>query len=176
MALMQPPVCDFGWNAPDFKLPATDDRTFSFSDVQGPKGTLILFICNHCPYVTSVIGKIVDECTEIQKLGIGIAAISSNDAAEYPADSFENMITFAKQHQFTFPYLYDETQATGRAYNAMCTPDFFGFNADNELQYRGRLGQDQRDLFNAMKMISETNIGPADQVPSMGCSIKWRAN
>ncbi len=179
-----PPVCDFGWKAPDFTLPATDGRSYALADVAGPKGTLIMFICNHCPYVKSVASKIVRDAKDLQPLGIGVAAICSNDANEYPEDSFDNMKLFAEKHGFPFPYLHDESQAVGRAYNAVCTPDFFGFDAGLGLQYRGRLdaagakpGLDNlpRDLFEAMARVAETGRGPADQTPSMGCSIKWKA-
>ena len=178
-----PPVCDFGWKAPDFELPATDGRTLSLSDIQGPKGTLLMFICNHCPYVIAVRDRIIRDARELMDLGIGVAAISSNDAASYPQDSFDNMRKLAETEQFPFPYLYDEDQSAARAYDAVCTPDFFGFNADLELQYRGRLDASRRDtgpadlrrdLFEAMKQVAETGDGPREQIPSMGCSIKWK--
>ncbi len=178
-----PPVCEFGLKAPDFTLPGTDGRTWSLRDVAGPRGTLIMFICNHCPYVLAVIDRIVRDGHDLQALGIGVAAISSNDATAYPADSFDNMKKLAARHGFTFPYLYDESQEVARAYGAVCTPDFFGYNADLELQYRGRLDASRkqagppdlrRDLFEAMKQVAETGRGPAEQIPSMGCSIKWK--
>jgi peroxiredoxin len=178
------PVCDFGWKAPSFTLPGTDGRHWSLEDIRGPKGTLVMFICNHCPYVQAVIDRIVRDAGDLQALGIGVAAISANDATDYPADSFGNMQAEAARHRFTFPYLYDETQAIAKAYGAICTPDFFGFNAALELQYRGRLDASgrqpaapdvRRELFEAMKLVAETGRGPADQVPSMGCSIKWKA-
>ena len=177
-----PPVCDFGWKAPDFSLPATDGQSYALSDIAGPKGTLVMFICNHCPYVTSAIDRIVSDAREIGDQGIGIAAICSNDAASYPADSFPRMVEFAKANSFPFPYLHDESQEIARAYDAACTPDFFGFDADLGLQYRGRLDEggrraipgSKRDLRDAMAGIAATGQGPADQVPSMGCSIKWR--
>lgn len=181
---VSPPVCDFGWQAADFALPGTDGKTHALADIRGPRGTLIVFICNHCPYVTSVIGRLVADLAEIQGMGVGVAAISCNDAAAYPADSFDNMVRFAQDHGFTFPYLYDETQATGRAYGATCTPDFFGFDAAGGLQYRGRLdahGRAERpegarkELVEAMRLIADTRRGPETQVPSMGCSIKWKA-
>lgn len=181
---VSPPVCDFGWKAPDFTLPGTDGRDWSLQDVAGPNGTLIMFICNHCPYVQSVIDRIVRDATALQALGIGIAAISANDAVAYPQDSFENMKMEAVKHGFTFPYLYDESQAVAKAYDAICTPDFFGFNADMALQYRGRLdasgrqaaGPDvKRELYEAMKQVAETGKGPEQQTASMGCSIKWKA-
>ena len=178
------PVCDFGWKAPSFTLPGTDGRHWSLEDIRGPMGTLVMFICNHCPYVQAVIDRIVRDAGDLQALGIGVAAISANDATDYPADSFGNMQAEAARHRFTFPYLYDETQAIAKAYGAICTPDFFGFNAALELQYRGRLDASgrqpaapdvRRELFEAMKLVAGTGRGPADQVPSMGCSIKWKA-
>lgn len=181
---VSPPVCDFGWKAPDFTLPGTDGRDWSLADIRGPKGTLVMFICNHCPYVQAVIDRIVRDARELQALGIGVAAISANDATDYPEDSFENMRAEAARHAFPFPYLYDESQAVAKAYGAACTPDFFGFNAGLELQYRGRLDASgrqaaapdaRRELYEAMKLVAETGRGPADQVPSMGCSIKWKA-
>ncbi|NOX74667.1 MAG: thioredoxin family protein [Alphaproteobacteria bacterium] len=178
-----PPTCDFGWQAPEFSLPATDGKTYTLSDIQGPNGTLIMFICNHCPYVLAVLDRILRDARALQKLGIGVVAISSNDVTAYPQDSFENMAAMASEHGFSFPYLYDESQAVARAYDAACTPDFFGFNAKRELQYRGRLDASRkeagpadlrRDLNEAMKQVAETAQGPMDQIPSMGCSIKWK--
>lgn len=178
-----PPVCEFGLKAPDFTLPGTDGRTWSLRDVAGPRGTLIMFICNHCPYVLAVIDRIVRDAKDLQALGIGVAAISSNDAIAYPADSFDNMKKLAAHHGFPFPYLYDESQEVARAYGAVCTPDFFGYNADLELQYRGRLDASRkqagppdlrRDLYEAMREVAETGRGPTEQIPSMGCSIKWK--
>lgn len=178
-----PPVCDFGWKAPDFSLPATDGKTYSLSDIAGPNGTLVMFICNHCPYVLGVLDRIVSDAKAMQALGVGVAAISSNDVVAYPADSFDKMAYLAKAEGFTFPYLYDEPQTVARAYDAAYTPDFFGFNAKGELQYRGRLDAAtrnadpagvRRDLLEAMKQIAETGQGPREQVPSMGCSIKWK--
>ena len=180
---VSPPVCDFGWQAPAFHLPGTDGRDWSLDDIRGPKGTLLMFICNHCPYVQSVIDRIVRDAKDLQALGIGVAAISSNDADAYPEDSFENMALEAARHGFTFPYLYDETQAVAKAYGAICTPDFFGFDIAGGLQYRGRLDASsrnpapvnaKRELFEAMRQVAGTGRGPADQVPSMGCSIKWK--
>lgn len=174
-----PPICDFGWNAPDFTLPATDGKTYSLSDIRGEKGTLIIFMCNHCPYVLAVLDRIKRDAAELIEMGIGVVAISSNDAVAYPQDSFENM----KNMDLGFPYLYDENQEVARAYDAVCTPDFFGFNDKSGLQYRGRLDASRkeagpedlrRDLFEAMKQVAETGQGSKDQVPSMGCSIKWK--
>src|SRR5260221_12511830 len=133
------PICDFGWKAPAFKLPATDGKSYALADVRGPKGTVVVFICNHCPYVKGVIDRLVSEAKELKALGINTVAISSNDGLSYPEDSFPNMIAFAKQHDLPFPYLHDESQDIARAYRAVCTPDFFGFNGKDELQYRGRL-------------------------------------
>ncbi len=178
------PVCDFGWKAPDFTLPGTDGRRYSLADIRGENGTLIMFICNHCPYVLAVLDRIQRDARNLQALGIGVAAICSNDASSYPDDSFENMQKMADGHGFSFPYLHDESQAVARAYDACCTPDFFGFNARDELQYRGRLDQSRRDaaapdvrrdLYEAMKLVAETGAGPQDQIASMGCSIKWKA-
>ena len=178
----QPPVCDFGWKAPDFVLPGTDGERYSLADVCGPKGLLVMFICNHCPYVKAVRDRMIRDCAELKPLGIGSVAISSNDPDDYPEDSFENMQRVARDLKFPFPYLFDETQAVARAYDAVCTPDFFGFNKDLGLQYRGRLDASRttpvanarRELFEAMKSVTETGRGPADQIPSMGCSIKWK--
>lgn len=178
-----PPVCDFGAPCHDFTLPGTDGRNYSLGDITGPKGTLVMFICNHCPYVQSIIDRIVRDASELQQAGIGVVAISANDVAEYPQDGPEQMKAEAEKHGFTFPYLYDETQLVARAYGAECTPDFFGYNANGELQYRGRLDasrrqatapDSRRELFEAMTQIAETGKGPKDQIPSMGCSIKWR--
>ncbi|MDH5528628.1 MAG: thioredoxin family protein [Paracoccaceae bacterium] len=177
-----PPVCDFGWKAPDFKLPGTDGRDWSLAEVAGPKGTLIMFICNHCPYVQSIIDRIVRDAAALQAIGIGVAAISSNDVTAYPEDNFDNMVREAARHKFTFPYLFDEKQAVAKAYGAVCTPDFFGFDNRMGLQYRGRLDASgrqavpdaRRDLYEAMRQIAETGKGPVDQVASMGCSIKWK--
>lgn len=179
-----PPVCNFGWQAPDFTLPATDGARYSLSDISGKAGTLLMFICNHCPYVIAVLDKLVREGRELRELGIGVAAICSNDAATYPDDSFDKMAVLAERAGFPFPYLHDEDQAVARAYDAVCTPDFFGFDASGGLQYRGRLDASgprrgapdlRRDLFEAMKQVAETGKGPEEQIPSMGCSIKWKA-
>lgn len=178
-----PPVCDFGWKAVDFSLPATNGQTYGLKDIAGPNGALIMFICNHCPYVVAVRERILRDARELQAMGIGVVAISSNDAEAYPQDSFEKMIDLAEKEKFPFPYLYDRDQNVARAYDAVCTPDFFGFNKDLELQYRGRLDASRketaapdvrRDLFEAMKQVAETGAGPEDQIPSMGCSIKWK--
>ncbi len=178
-----PPICDFGWRAPPFELKGADGGTYGLEGLRGPNGTLVMFICNHCPYVKSVVSRIVRDAKELHEHGIGVAAIMANDTEAYPDDSFENMKTFAAEHGFTFPYLIDRSQEVARAYDAICTPDFFGFNRDLELQYRGRLDESKttpvpdarRELFEAMVRIAETGEGPRDQISSMGCSIKWRA-
>jgi peroxiredoxin len=178
------PVCDFGWKAPDFTLPGVDGRTHSLAQLKGDSGTLVMFICNHCPYVKAVIDRIVRDANALQGLGVRAIAISSNDVTTHPEDSFDNMKLFAEEHGFTFPYLYDESQDVARAWDAACTPDFFGFNGDLELQYRGRLDASRkeagpaglrRDLFEAMSEVAKTGQGPREQIPSMGCSIKWKA-
>ncbi len=182
MALAQTSICNFGWKARDFALKGVDGKIYTLADVRGPKGTLVMFICNHCPYVKATISRIVEEAKALAKLGIGAIAIMPNDVETYPEDSFENMKLFAKQHGLPFPYVIDETQEVARAYDAQCTPDFFGFNARDELQYRGRLDESRkqlvpnarRELYEAMKQVAETGRGPAEQIPSMGCSIKWR--
>lgn len=175
-------ICDFGWPAPDFALKGVDGKTYTLADVRGPNGTLVVFSCNHCPYVKASIGRIVAEAKALREIGVGTIAIMPNDTQAYREDSFENMKAFAAKHHFSFPYVLDETQEVARAYNAQCTPDFFGFNAQDELQYRGRLDASRiqpvanarRDLFEAMKQVADTGHGPADQTHSTGCSIKWR--
>ena len=177
------PICEFGWTAPNFHLEGIDGRSYALGDVRGAKGTLVMFICNHCPYVRSVIDRIVRDVTDLKEAGIGAVAVMANDTEAYPEDSFDNMKRFAEQHRFNFPYLIDRTQEVARAYDAVCTPDFFGFNKDLELQYRGRLDESKttlvdgarRELHEAMVRIAETGRGPAEQIASMGCSIKWRA-
>lgn len=177
------PVCDFGASAPDFSLPDTDGNTVELSDITGKNGTLVMFICNHCPYVQAVIDRIVSDAQALQKAGIGVVAISSNDVGEYPQDGPLYMAEEARRNGFTFPYLYDESQAVAKAYGAECTPDFFGYNTNGELQYRGRLDASgrmpaapdvKRELLDAMLLIAATGAGPKNQVPSMGCSIKWK--
>ena len=173
---------ELGSKAPEFRLPATDGKSYSLDDICGPNGTLVMFICNHCPYVRSAMDRIVRDAAELASHGVRSVAISANDAAAYPDDSFENMKVFAAQYLVPFPYLYDETQEVARGYGAVCTPDFFGFNARLELQYRGRLDEGgrnpvpgaKRELFEAMKLIAEAGQGPREQTPSIGCSIKWK--
>ena len=176
-------VCDFGWKAPEFELPGVDGKRYRLTDIQGENGTVVMFICNHCPYVKAVIDRIVRDCGELVDRGVASIAVMSNDADAYPADSFDRMMEFAAEHRFGFPYVIDETQDVARAYDAVCTPDFFGFNKDLELQYRGRLDESgrapsaadaRRELYEAMAGIAETGKGPAEQTASIGCSIKWR--
>jgi peroxiredoxin len=175
-------LCNFGWPAADFDLPGVDGRRYTLASTRGPKGLLVMFLCNHCPYVKAVLDRIVRDCTELAAHGVGSVAIMSNDPEEYAEDSFDNMQRVARERKFPFPYLYDESQAVARAYGAVCTPDFFGFNAKLELQYRGRLDESRttpvpnarRDLLEAMVAVAKTGQGPKDQIPSVGCSIKWR--
>ena len=179
--LLDTPICDFGWKAPDFTLKDPDGNAFTMSEQLGTKGLLIAFICNHCPYVQAIADRFADDVKTLQAEGINVLAVMSNDYTYVQADSPPNMKRFAEHHGFTFPYLVDESQSVGKAYGAVCTPDFFGLNKDGELQYRGRLddvrmgnpaGRTQ-ELVNAMRLIAETGEGPRDQIPSMGCSIKW---
>ena len=180
---IQTPICDFGQMAHDFKLKSTDNKIVSLDDVKGENGTLIMFICNHCPYVKAVTKDIAEDCKKLKDLGVNSVAICANDAENYPEDSFDNMIIFAEKNQFDFPYLVDETQEIAKTYDAVCTPDFFGYNKNLELQYRGRLRElknlvpvrdGESDLFKAMKQVAETGNGPEQQTPSAGCSIKWK--
>ena len=181
--LTQTPICDFGKKAIPFKLKSTEGKIISLEELKGENGTLMMFICNHCPYVKAITKDIVEDCNELKKIGINSVAISSNDPTNYPEDSFDNMIKFAKKNNFSFPYLIDETQEIAKAYDAVCTPDFFGYNKDLELQYRGRsrelknlipIRDGKSDLYKAMKLIAETSNGPKNQIPSAGCSIKWK--
>ena len=185
MVSLETPVCDFGLAAPDFKLPGIDGRDWTLADCAGEKGLLVMFICNHCPYVKAIRDRLVRDTRELEQLGIKSVAIMSNDPAMYEEDSFENMKKIADELSFNFPYLLDESQQIAKTYGAVCTPDFFGYNANLELQYRGRLDESRkeaadpgvrRDLFEAMKEVAETGKGPKDQIPSMGCSIKWKEN
>ena len=185
MALTKTPICDFGKKADQFQLKSIDNKMISLNDAKGENGTLIMFICNHCPYVKAVIKEIVLDCKELKKEGINSIAIMSNDTVNYPDDSFDKMIDFSQNNNFGFPYLIDETQEIAKKYDAVCTPDFFGYNKNLELQYRGRIRElkdlkpvqgGESDLLNAMKMIAKTGQGPKEQVPSMGCNIKWFNN
>lgn len=177
-----PPVCDFGERAHEFTLPATDGRSYRLAELKGPKGTVIVFMCNHCPYVKTVIDRLIRDAKDLQALGVNLIAICSNDATTHPGDGFANMRRWAEEKAFPFKYLHDESQAVARAYDAVCTPDFFGYNGELELQYRGRLDASKtslvdgarRELFEAMRQVAETGRGPAEQTPSMGCSIKWK--
>jgi len=183
MVSLTTPVCDFGWKAPDFDLPGTDGRRHTPASARGPKGLLVMFLCNHCPYVKAVIQRIIRDTRELREHGIGSIAIMSNDPADYPEDSWDNMLRIARELDFPFPYVLDETQAVAKAYGAVCTPDFFGFDAGLGLQYRGRLDASKketapadarRDLFEAMAEVARSGKGPREQIPSMGCSIKWK--
>ena len=182
MVLTKTPICNFGEKAKNFSLKSTENKKVSIEDIKGDNGTLIMFICNHCPYVKAIIKDIVEDVKFLENLGIKSTAIMSNDVKNYPDDSFENMISFSKTHNFSFPYLIDETQKIAKEYGAVCTPDFFGYNKDLGLQYRGRIRElknlkpvrvGDSDLKNAMKLIAKTGKGPTEQIPSMGCSIKW---
>jgi peroxiredoxin len=182
MASINPPVCDFGWQAPHFSLPNIDGKIVSLHAAKGKNGLLVMFICNHCPYVKAILPRLINDCRELQVFGVNTVAIMSNDPTDYPEDSFENMQKLASTLDFPFPYLLDESQQIAKNYGAVCTPDFFGFNADLKLQYRGRFDESRketalnstRDLFKAMKLIAETGQGPREQVASIGCSIKWK--
>ncbi len=182
MVLTKTPICNFGEKPHDFQLKGVDNKLYKFEECLGKNGTLIMFICNHCPYVKAVIENIVDDTNALKNEGINSIAIMSNDTKNYPDDSFDKMIEFSKNHNFNFPYLIDETQEVARKYNAVCTPDFFGYNSKLELQYRGRIrelkdlkpvSKGKSDLFSAMKLISKTGAGPKEQIPSKGCNIKW---
>jgi peroxiredoxin len=184
MASLNPPVCNFGQPAVDFDLPGVDGKRYTLANSAGENGLLVMFICNHCPYVKTIKTRLVADCRELLKYGINTIAIQSNDTKNYPEDSFERMREEAAQFDFSFPYVLDETQEVAKAYGAVCTPDFFGFNKFIDLHYRGRFdaagrGEPQadnpRDLFNAMKLIAETGSGPREQIASIGCSIKWFA-
>ena len=182
MVSLETSVCDFGWKAVEFDLPGVDGKRYGLASARGPNGLLVMFICNHCPYVKAVIDRIVRDCRELADHGVGSIAIMSNDPADYPEDSFDNMKRVAREKGFPFPYVFDETQEVAKAYGAVCTPDFFGFNAKLELQYRGRLDASRREavpgakreLYEAMLQIASTGQGPKEQTPSVGCSIKWR--
>jgi len=181
--LLDTPICDYGWNAKDFTLPDADGKHYSLAQLSGENGLLIAFICNHCPYVQAIIERLVEDAHTLKSSGIGVAAIMSNDYQQVPSDGPEYMRRFAEHYQIPFPYLVDQTQEVARAYDAVCTPDFFGFNKDLELQYRGRLDNvgighgcqgRNAELVDAMLQIAQTGKGPEKQIASMGCSIKWR--
>ncbi len=182
MPALTTPKAETGWKAPDFRLKGTDGKTYSLKDAKGPKGLVVMFICNHCPFVQAVAVKIAADMKELAALGVGSIAIMSNDTENYPEDSFENMAKFKAQHDLIFPYVIDETQEVAKEYGAVCTPDFFGFDSNLTLQYRGRLDASgmqrtpggKRELFEAMKIVAETGRAPSAQNPSIGCSIKWR--
>ena len=182
MSLTETPICNFGEKAITFNLLSTENKMITLGNIKGKNGTLIMFICNHCPYVKAIIKDIVNDANILKKEGINSVAIMSNDTKNYPEDSFENMIKFSNEHKFNFPYLIDKDQEIAKKYNAVCTPDFFGYNTKLELQYRGRIRElrdlkkissGESDLKKAMNLISETGNGPKNQFPSMGCSIKW---
>ena len=183
MVSLAPPVCDFGCPAIDFDLPGVDGRRHTLAGARGPRGLLVMFICNHCPYVKAVIHRIVRDAGELATLGVGSIAIMSNDPTDYPEDSWQNMERIARDLRFPFPYVLDQSQAVAMAYGAVCTPDFFGYNDKMQLQYRGRLDESRKDtapegarreLFEAMQQVALSGKGPALQTPSIGCSIKWR--
>jgi peroxiredoxin len=183
MVSLETPICEFGKAAVEFSLPGTDNREWTLQDCRGPRGLLVMFICNHCPYVKAILGRLVRDTGELRESGINSVAIMSNDPTLYIEDSFENMQLVARQYDFPFPYLLDLSQAVAKAYGAVCTPDFFGYNSDLRLQYRGRLDASNtvtaapdapRELYNAMREVAETGHGPVQQVPGIGCSIKWR--
>ena len=176
------PICNFGEKSYDFNLKSTEEKFVNLNDIKGEKGFLIMFICNHCPYVKAIINFLINDVNYLETIGVKSVAIMSNDTKNYPEDSFENMKIFAKENNFSFPYLYDENQEIANKYSAVCTPDFFGYNNNSELQYRGRILDAKKlkpihsgdtELKKAMELISKTGKGPKEQVPSMGCSIKW---
>lgn len=183
MASISPPVCNFGWPAPEFNLPDVHGSLVSLKGSMGPNGLLVMFICNHCPYVKAILPRLIADVKALQALGVNTVAIMSNDPADYPEDSPENMKKLAETMALPFPYLLDATQQVAKAYDAVCTPDFFGFNKDFALQYRGRFDESRketapestRELFKAMQQVAETGRGPAEQIASIGCSIKWKA-
>lgn len=182
MPALNTPVCEFGWKAQNFSLQSTSNEIVELNKARGQNGTLIMFICNHCPYVVSALDEIIFEAKELIKNDIAVIAISSNDVSTHPDDSFENMQALSVDKKLPFPYLYDETQEVAKTYEAACTPDFFGFNSELSLQYRGRLNNKRespneirRELYSAMIEIAKTGKGPREQIPSMGCSIKWKS-
>ncbi len=182
MVALETPRAVIGWKAPDFKLKGTDGKDYALADVRGVNGLLLVFMCNHCPYVQKQLDRLVTLAGQLKELGVGMAAISSNDAEQYPEDSFENMQKLAANKKFPFPYLYDATQEVARTYGAVCTPDYYGFNAELTMQYRGRLDQSwsgvmenpRQELLTAMTDISQSGKTTLQQNPSIGCSIKWK--
>lgn len=184
MVSLSTPLCDFGWKAKPFNLLGVDDKFCTLDSAKGQNGLLVMFICNHCPYVKAILPRLLNNLSELKKIGINSIAISSNDTINYPEDSFEEMKKLSTSHNFFFPYIFDESQSVAKSYNAICTPDFFGFNKDLGLQYRGRFdstgrgdkppANNQRDLYEAMKLISSTQKGPKNQFSSIGCSLKWK--
>jgi len=182
MARTETPIVDRTFQVPDFELPGVDGKTYSLADVRGENGLLVIFMCNHCPYVQAVEDRILRDVRDLKEHGIGSVAIMSNDPSEYPEDAFDNLRSQAEEKAYPMPYLFDETQEVAKRFGAVCTPDFFGFNADGYLQYRGRLDESrkepvpgaERELFEAMKQVAQAGEGPEDQIPSMGCSIKWK--
>jgi peroxiredoxin len=179
----QSPGCAIGFPAPDFQLAGTDGRIYTLEELRGPKGLLVMFICNHCPYVKAVLDRIIRDVNDLRPLGIHAVGINANDAVGYPEDSFAQMVALSNDRSLPFPYLYDETQDVAHAYDAVCTPDFFGFDRNLQLRYRGRLDASRketappdakRELFQAMKMVAESGHAPVEQHPALGCSIKWR--
>jgi peroxiredoxin len=182
MVSLNPPLCDFGWKAPDFNLPGVDGKNWTLDDIAGTRGLLVMFICNHCPYVQAIRPRLVADVRELRAIGVNAIAIQPNDTVTFPDDNFQRMKEVAAEFDFSFPYVLDETQQVAKAYGAICTPDFFGFNSNLELQYRGRFDESRkqtaenttRDLFHAMKLIAETGQGPREQILSIGCSIKWK--
>ena len=182
MVLTKTPICNFGEKPHSFSLKGVDEKIYKLEDCLGKNGTIIMFICNHCPYVKAIIKNIVEDTNKLKELEIKAIAIMSNDTINYPEDSFEKMKEFSKLNNFNFPYVIDASQEIAKKYGAVCTPDFFGYNGNQELQYRGRMRElkelrpvnsGDSDLYKAMKQISETGKGPDDQIPSMGCNIKW---
>ena len=183
MSLTKTPICDFGKKAENFQLKSTDNKIISLNDIKGGNGTLIMFICNHCPYVKAIQNNLVEDTRKLIEVGVNSVAIMSNDPRDYPEDSFENMKKISEKYNFPFPYLFDETQKIAKAYNAVCTPDFFGYNKLLKLQYRGRFDASgmthakkntRHDLLEAMLQVAKTSEGPEEQIPSVGCSIKWK--
>jgi len=184
MASLETPVCDFGWKAVDFDLLGVDGKRYNLASAKGENGLLVMFICNHCPYVKAIQDRLIRDVNELNQHGVNAIAIMSNDPNDYPEDSFDNMVRIAEEWAYPFPYVWDETQEVAKAYGAVCTPDFFGFNKQLELQYRGRLDASRkeaaspnarRDLFEGMFEVAMTGKGPKEQIPSIGCSIKWRS-